>query len=83
MKTSDLSGRLYSLFILATSAPYERDFISSWNARRIRHVFDYRRSPKTNELLAHTSLTPNRTVKSMITDFLEERRKLQVAINDG
>ena len=55
---------------------YERVCIEQWFSRAAT-------SPQTNEPLPHTSLTPNRAMKTMIQEFLERARALQIAIDDA
>ena len=53
--------------------PYERREIANWFAR------GKRTSPKTNEELPHTMLVPNRDLKAMCQDFLDEVRQFEAA----
>ena len=55
--------------VAADGFSYERREIENWFAR------GNRTSPKTNEELPHTFLTPNRDLKSTCQDFLDDVRK--------
>ena len=55
--------------VAADGFSYERREIELWFGR------GKRTSPKTNEELPHTFLTPNRDLKSTCQDFLDDVRK--------
>ena len=57
--------------VAADGFSYERREIENWFAR------GKRTSPKTNEELPHTFLTPNRDLKSTCQDFLDDVRKFE------
>ena len=50
---------------------YERRAIESWLGR------GKRTSPKTNEEMPHTFLIPNRDLKAMCQEFLDDVRKFE------
>ena len=65
-----LSLEIYEDPVMAADGfSYERREIENWFARG-KHT-----SPKTNEELPHTFLTPNRDLKSTCQDFLDDVRK--------
>ena len=53
---------------------YERAEIEAWFANN-------RTSPKTGAVLPHGSLIPNHAAKAMISDFLDEARRHQAALD--
>ena len=53
---------------------YERAEITAWFANN-------RTSPKTGAVLPHGSLIPNHAAKAMISDFLDEARRHQAALD--
>ncbi|CAH0369024.1 unnamed protein product [Pelagomonas calceolata] len=57
--------------VAADGFSYERREIEAWLGR------GNRTSPKTNEELPHTFLTPNRDLKSTCQDFLDDVRKFE------
>ena len=57
--------------VAADGFSYERREIELWFGR------GKRTSPKTNEELPHTFLTPNRDLKSACQDFLDDVRKFE------
>ena len=61
--------------ISADGHTYERAEIESWFANN-------RTSPKTGAVLPHCSLIPNHAVKAMISDFHDEARRRQAALDD-
>lgn len=52
----------------ADGETYERAAITTW-------LKENNTSPKTNEILEHKSLTPNRALKSQILDFVDNNRQ--------
>ncbi|CAH0372959.1 unnamed protein product [Pelagomonas calceolata] len=68
-----LSLEIYEDPVMAADGfSYERREIATWFAR------GKRTSPKTNEELPHTFLTPNHDLKAMCQDFLAEVRKFEL-----
>jgi hypothetical protein len=53
--------------IAADGHSYEKGAIESWFEA-------HDRSPKTNEVLPHTGLVPNHTLRAIIQEFREENR---------
>ena len=67
-----LSLEIYEDPVMAADGfSYERREIELWFGR------GKRTSPKTNEELPHTFLTPNRDLKSTCQDFLDDVRKFE------
>ena len=67
-----LSLEIYEDPVMAADGfSYERREIQAWFDR------GKRTSPKTNEELPHTFLTPNRDLKSACQDFLDDVRKFE------
>ena len=60
--------------IAADGHTYERAEIEAWFANN-------RTSPKTGAVLPHGSLIPNHAAKAMISDFLDEARRHQAALD--
>ena len=55
--------------VTADGHTYSRAEIQAWLAT------GKRTSPKTNEPLAHTTLTPNHLVRSMVQEYLDKAKK--------
>ena len=68
-----LMGRPRTERMAADGFSYERRAIESWLGR------GKRTSPKTNEELPHAFLVPNRHLKAMCQQFLDEVREVEEA----
>ena len=69
-----LSLEIYEDPVMAADGfSYERREIEAWFAR------GKRTSPKTNEELPHVMLVPNRDLRAMCQDFLDEVRQYEVS----